>query len=67
MPQNTIRKIAVVFVTDFVGFSKTMGRNSIMEGFKKAGLKNSAWTKGATRLAACFAKSNLYLMIWAKL
>ena len=42
MPQNTIRKIAVVFVTDFVGFSKMVERDSIMEGLKKAGLKNSA-------------------------
>ena len=42
MPQNTIRKIAVVFVTEFVGFSKMMERNSVIEGLKKAGLKNSA-------------------------
>ena len=42
MPQNTIRKIAVVFVTEFVGFSKMMERNSVIEGLKKVGLKNSA-------------------------
>jgi len=30
------------FVTDIVGFSKMMERNSILEGLKKAGLKNSA-------------------------
>ena len=42
MSQNTIRKIAVIFVTDFFGFSKMMERNSVMEGLKKAGLKNSA-------------------------
>ncbi len=30
------------FVTDFVGFSKMIERNCIMEGLKKAGLKNSA-------------------------
>ena len=42
MPQNTIRKIAVVFVTDFVGFSKLMEQKSVIDGLKKVGLKNSA-------------------------
>ena len=32
----------IVFVTDFVGFSKMMERDSIMEGLKRAGLKDSA-------------------------
>ena len=42
MPQNTIRKIAVVFVTDFVGFSKMKERNSVIEGLKRVRLKNGA-------------------------
>ena len=42
MPQNTIRKIAVVFVTDFVGLSKMKERNSVIEGLKRVRLKNSA-------------------------
>ena len=42
MPENIIRKIAVVFVTEVVGFSKMMERNSVIEGLKKAGPKNSA-------------------------
>ena len=42
MSDAIVRKIAVIFVADVVGFSKMMERVSIMEGLKKAGLKNSA-------------------------
>ena len=42
MPQNTTREIAVVFVTDFVGFSKMKERNSVIEGLNRVRLKNSA-------------------------
>tara|TARA_B100000123_G_C25426984_1_gene295511 strand:+ start:75 stop:227 length:153 start_codon:yes stop_codon:yes gene_type:complete len=42
MPQNTIRKIAVIFVSDFVGFSKMKERNSVFEGLKRVGLKKTA-------------------------
>ena len=42
MEKEINRKIAVVFVTDFVGFSKMKEQNSVIEGLKRVGLKNSA-------------------------